>query len=71
MPTSARPLCRARFAPFWSGKADTETAAFPASVHVLLWAVASSSWVVPFSTATVWPQRSFRVWMFGPPFAFT
>src|SRR5439155_20705029 len=71
MPTCARPLDSARFAPFWSGKTSTFTAALPAALHFLPCAVASAACVVPFSTATVRPQRSARVLIVGPPLAFT
>ena len=71
MPTSARPLESARFAPFWSGKTDTVTPGLPAAVHFLPCAVASSACVVPFSTATLWPQRSASVLIVGPPCALT
>src|SRR6478609_3034163 len=57
MPTWARPLESARFAWFWSLKADTLTLGLPALLHFLFWAVASACCVVPFSTATVLPQR--------------
>ena len=57
MPTSARPLESARLAPFWSGKVSTFTPCLPAALHFLLWAVASSCCVVPFSTATVVPAE--------------
>ena len=55
MPTSARPLEIARFAPFWSGKTEH------VDLALLGLASASSCWVVPFSTATEWPQRSASV----------
>src|SRR4051794_14056702 len=64
MPTSARPLDSARFAPFWSGNTSTVT------LHFFACAWASVCWVVPFSTATLWLQRSASVLIVGPPWAF-
>src|SRR5436309_12762382 len=69
IPTSARPLERARFAPFWSGNTSRVTAGLPAALHFLPCAVASAASVVPFSTATLWPQRSARLLIVGPPCA--
>src|SRR5919199_374526 len=67
MPTWARPLDRARFAPFWSGKVSSLIVGFPAAVHFLVWAVTSACCVVPFSTATDLPQRSASDVTLGPP----
>ena len=58
MPSSARPLAIARLTGFWPGKLSTVTAFLPSLVHFELCLVASSCSVVPFSTATVLPQRS-------------
>src|SRR5664279_2174243 len=60
MPTSARPLETARLTAFWPGKLSTVTDFLPSLVHFLLWASASSCSTVPFSAATVLPQRSER-----------
>ena len=51
----------ARFAALWSGKTSTFTPDLPAALQALPCLVASSAWVVPFSTATVVPQRSASV----------
>jgi hypothetical protein len=47
------------------------TGFLPALVHFLLWAVESACWVVPFSTATVVPQRLDKSVIAGPPEAFS
>jgi hypothetical protein len=61
IPTSARPLEMARFAPFWSGNVRTLT------LHFFAWVPASVCCVVPFSTATVLPHRSASAPTAGTP----
>src|SRR5436305_1695312 len=68
-PSCARPVDTARLAPFWSGNGRMVTAGLPAFLHLPLWVWASVSSVVPFSTATVCPQRSLIELIVVPPCA--
>ncbi len=54
-------------APFWSANVSTVTAGLPAFLHFTLCASASVCSVVPFSTATVWPQMSAMLLIDVPP----
>ena len=62
------------FVAAWSSLLIAEAMSWPARTWkkpARACAVASAAWVVPFSAATLWPQRLARPVIAGPPWALT